>query len=335
MGDNMEKQTILVTGGAGYIGLNVVNELLKNNFKVVVADNLSNSYKGGIDSIVKSSGGNCIFCNVDLKDKQSLEKVFKSHNFLAVIHLAGKKYVGESFKKTTLYEVNNIFATKVLLDTMKKFNVKKIVFSSSITVYGNVLGKVSEEKELAPISPYAKQKAEGEKMIVKWAEKNGSDFVVLRLSNPIGAGEGGKFGENSKSKNKGVVPYLVDCAVQKQKIVLNGNDHPTRDGTTIRDYVFVGDVAKAFAKAVTNGNGQIINVGSGEEGFTVLELLKEVEKATLQKLDYSFRAKLEGDISKITTNNKKLQKEFGIKPTRDLFMMIKTHYDFKTKNRED
>lgn len=327
----MKEKYILVTGGAGYIGLNVVAALLKQGKKVVVVDNLSNSYKSGIEQILKTNKEQCFFCRVDLKKKKELESVFARYDISAVVHLAGKKYVGESFKKTKLYEENNIFATQNLLDTMTKFNVKKIVFSSSITVYGKASGQVDEATMVAPISPYAKHKADGEKMIAKWAKENGTQYVVLRLSNPIGAGENAKFGENSKSSNKGVVPYLVECARFEKQIVLNGNDHPTRDGTTIRDYVFVQDVAEAFKIAVDYGKNEIVNVGTGEEGFTVLEILKSVEKVTKTELDYSFRAKLEGDISKITTNNQKLKKEFGIFPNRDLLLLVKSHYDFVCK----
>ena len=211
---------------------------------------------------------------------------------------------------------------------MSKFNVKKIVFSSSITVYGNVFGKVDENTKLCPISPYAKQKVDGEKMIKDWAKENGAKFVILRLSNPVGAGFDARFGENSKSKNKGVVTYLVDCAIEEKKIVLNGNDHKTRDGTTIRDYIFVEDIANSFAKAVDFERSETIAVGSGEDGFTVLEILKTVEKTTNKKLEYTFRPKVKGDISEITTNNQKLKKVFGIVPNRNIEIHIKSHFDF-------
>lgn len=327
----MEKEWVLLTGGAGYIGLNVAKALLEQGKNVVIVDNFSNSYKSHLDKILKENKNSLKFYNVDLRDVASTKEVFKSHLFTSVIHLAGKKYVGESFKKTKLYKENNIDATKTLLDMMTKFKIKKIVFSSSITVYGNVKGKIKEDCPLAPISPYAKQKEEGEKMICEWAEKHGGKYVILRLSNPIGAGDEGKLGEHSKSKYKGVVPYLVERAREGGSIVLNGNDHPTRDGTTIRDYVFVEDVAKAFAKAVSYCGSEIINVGTSEEGFTVLEILKEVEKVTMKKLNFSFREKQAGDVSVITTDNKKLKKLFGIIPNRDLTMLIKSHYDFVCK----
>ncbi len=324
----MKEKFVLVTGGAGYIGLNVVNALLENGKRVVVFDDLSNSYKRHIENLQKQNKNNLIFCKGDLKNREDIDKVFQKFEIDKVIHLAGKKYIGESFEKTKLYEKNNIFATKILLDTMSKYNVKKIVFSSSITVYGNASGEVDENSNISPISPYATQKAEGEEMIKTWAENSGANFVILRLSNPIGAGFEARYGENSKSKNKGVVPYLVECARNDQKIVLNGNDHDTRDGTTIRDYVFVEDVAKAFAKAVDYEENITMTVGSGESGFTVLEILKAVEKATNKKLDYSFREKREGDVSKLTTNAKSLKEIFGIVPNRNIDFLVKSHFNF-------
>ena len=164
----MEDKFILVTGGAGYIGLNVVQALLDDGKKVVVFDDFSNSYKKHIEKMLKQNKGALFLCKGDLKKQEEIDRVFLSFPIEAVVHLAGKKYVGESFKKTKIYERNNIFATQLLLDTMNKHSVKKIVFSSSITVYGSAFGQVDENSEILPISPYANHKAQGENMIKSW-----------------------------------------------------------------------------------------------------------------------------------------------------------------------
>lgn len=328
------KKTILVTGGAGYIGTNVVNCLLKKGYYVVVVDNFSNSFHSHIEDLKQLYPKTLKICDVDICDKVKLNDVFVNDKINGVIHLAGKKYIPESFEKEEEYFLNNITGTQVLLDLMTAHNVKKVVFSSSITVYGNKQDySIKETKPYAPISPYAQQKVDGEKMVLNWAKQNNSSAVVLRLSNPIGADANLMLGEDSTSGRKGLLPYLIDCARDGQKLVFNGNDHPTRDGTTIRDYVHVMDVAKAFVAAFEadlNKSFDVFNIGTSGEGYTVLEVLKQVENIVGFNMDYSFGPKRAGDASVIITNNEKAKEILKYKVTKSLQDMVESQYVFQT-----
>ena len=197
------KKTILVTGGAGYIGTNVVNCLLKNGHEVVVVDNFSNSKHAYIDVLKQTYPNKLKVYEADICNKTQLNEVFVCHKINDVIHLAGKKYIPESFEKENEYFLNNITGTQILLELMTAHSVKKIVFSSSIAVYGNKQDvSIKETKAYAPISPYAQQKVDGEKMICKWAKDNQASSIVLRLSNPIGADAELMLGEDSTSGRK-------------------------------------------------------------------------------------------------------------------------------------
>ena len=334
---NKIEKTVLVTGGAGFIGSNVVAELARKKYKVVVVDNFSNSRKKYIKSVQKAFPQLIDLIEMDILNKKKLEDVFAFYQIDVVVHLAGKKYVQESFEKQDEYYLNNITATQILLDVMKNQNVKKLVFSSSITVYGNCKKfPISETKKRNPLSPYAKQKVEGEKLIKAWSKSQGNSAIVLRLSNPVGANVDMMLGEDSITKRQGLVPYLIENGIQNKGLVLNGNDHKTRDGTTIRDYVHVLDVASAFVQAVETGlnkSYEICNIGTGGEGFTVLEILNQVEKCLKKKMNYSFGPKKKGDAAIIVSNVNKAKEILKHESKRSLKCMIESQYKFqKSKN---
>jgi len=331
-------KTILVTGGAGYIGTNVVNVLAKKKYNVVVIDNFSNSKKTYINKLVELYPKQIKLIEEDILNLDKLNKIFQSFKIDAVIHFAGKKYVAESFEKEEEYYLNNITATNVLLEAMSKNEVNKIVFSSSITVYGNCeKSSIKETQAYNPLSPYASHKMIGEQMIKKWATKKGNSAVILRLSNPIGADSNLMLGEDSISGRQGLLPYLIESCCNNKPLVFNGNDHPTRDGTTIRDYIHVLDVAQAFTKAVgykSNKSYNVFNIGTGGKGFTVLEVLSQVQKTLNKKMDFSFGPRRAGDASIIVSNIEKAEKILKHKSKQSLKNMVESQYKFQVNKKE-
>ncbi len=337
--NNSEKKvgTILVTGGAGYIGTNVVYKLVRKGYRIVVVDNFSNSYKNSIQRLKEKYDKSIVLYDFDLLDSEMLEQVCIKENVGSVIHLAGKKYVGESFEKQDEYYVNNVVLTKNILDIMTKLNITNLVFPSSITVYGNAEHDiVSETDKLLLLSPYAEQKKECEELIFDWQQKTHSSAVVLRLSNPVGANTKMLLGDDPQTtKYKNVLVYLLEKAKHNEKIVMNGGDHPTKDGTTIRDYIHVENIANAFFKAVTlqNGKYSVFNIGSGKPGYSVLDILRQVERLTNKELNYSFGPRRDGDVSVVITNNKNAQEQLGLKITKRLSDMVKSQIIFEENSK--
>ena len=329
----MNTSTVLVTGGAGYIGTNVVNTLATRGHKVVVIDNFSNSYSSAINKLAGTYNENLKVYNFDLLDIEKLKEVLKSENIDAVIHLAGKKYVAESFKNKDEYYKNNIVLTQKLLDSLEKFNIRNLVFSSSITVYGNPQKDVVDEtSNCSPLSPYAEQKLEGEKLIKTWQQKNGTSAVVLRLSNPVGANADMFLGDNPKTKEyMGVLPYILQKAKNGEKLTFNGGNHTTKDGTTVRDYIHVQDVANAFANAVEKNDLKfsVYNIGSSYPGYSVLDILHQTEECLNKKLNYKFGAKRDGDVSVFISNNSKAKTNINLKITKNLYDMVESQIRFE------
>jgi len=322
---------ILVTGGAGYIGTNVVNALVLRGEKVVVVDDFSNCKQKYIDKLKNLYKGQVECFSFSFGDREKLESLFKTHNFSAVIHLAGKKYVQESNEKQELYKLVNVDMTQTLLDVMKEFSVKKIVFSSTAMVYGNVMPcPISELRELSPVSYYATTKLMAEKLIADFVKTSKGQGVILRLSNPIGADDKLMLGDDNLAKAKPILPYLLDAAKNGNKVVLNGNDYNTKDGTPVRDYVHVCDVAEAFCLAVEKDveDLEIYNIGSGNEGQSVLQILQEVEKVVGKSVDHSFGERREGDVEIFVSDNSKAKNDLGLKISRDLNDMVLSQYKF-------
>ena len=333
--NGLEKKSgdVLITGGAGYIGTNVASKFVEMGYNVIVIDNFSNSNKEYISSLKNKFPTNVRIFNFDLLDTEKLEKVLSTENICGVIHLAGKKYVGESFKKEEEYYQNNVILTKNLLESIKKYGIKNFVFSSSITVYGKTDCNIVDEKHNCnPLSPYAKQKLECEKLVRDWQKATQSSAVVLRLSNPIGANCEYMFGDDPKTKEYiGVLPYIINKSNNNKKLVFNGGDHPTKDGTTIRDYIHVEDVAMAFKNALEKDDKKfsVYNIGSGKPGYSVLDILKECERSLDKKLIYCFGARKEGDASVFVSNNKSAKTNLGFKTTKKLNDMVNSQVVFQ------
>ena len=313
-------KVVLITGGAGYIGSNIIAKLAPKGSKIICLDNFSNSYDGSIKRLMKKYNNVSLEVG-DMLDNEFMERLFQKYNFDCVIHMAGKKYVKDSFYETESYYQNNIIATQNLLGLMDKYGIKEVIFSSSIAVYGNAIPPFKESFSYNPQSPYAEMKAEGEKMINEWCSK-GKKAVVLRLSNPVGANVNIMLGDDSKNKSLPLLPYLLKNIDNKLKF--NAASQPTKDGTTIRDYIHVEDVALAFVKAfeVEKLGYNVYNIGSGEPGYSVLDLVKQVEKETNRTISYAIQEPREGDVSISIGDNTKAKEILGFKVDRTIEDMV-------------
>jgi len=321
----MLKNCVLITGGAGYIGTNIIEKIKGRN--IVCLDNFSNSFKQVVERL-KQSNEKIIVEECDLLDVHSVENIFSCYEIKDVIHLAGKKYIQESFLKIDEYYENNVVATQLLLNVMDKFGVKNLIFSSTITVYGNAKEQpIVESCEKNPISPYAEQKSQCEEIIKNWCTED-KKAVVLRLSNPVGANKEQMLGNNGKSEDRSLLPYLFEN--HNKQIVLNANTHQTKDGTTIRDYIHVEDVANAFVCALyyKSEGFNIFNIGGGKEGVSVLDLVGCVEKVLNKKLNYCFGERKIGDVSVLVCNNSKAKKELNFKIEKSLMDIVESQYEF-------
>lgn len=328
---------ILVTGGAGYIGTNVVNVLAKNGEKVVVVDDFSNCKHKYIEKLQKAYPNQIECFSFSFGDKKKLDALFKAHNFSAVVHLAGKKYVQESEQNPELYKLVNVDMTAILLEVMKKYDVKKIVFSSTAMVYGNATPcPISEQRELHPVSYYAQTKLMAEELIKEFAHKSKAQAVVLRLSNPIGADDKMMLGDDNLANAKPLLPYLLEAVERGDKVMLNGNDYNTKDGTPVRDFVHVCDVAEAFCLAVKKEvkGFEVFNVGAGNEGQSVLEILQEVEKVVGKKVEHAYGKRREGDVEIFISDNSKAKADLGLRVSRDLNYMVSSQHNFLKSTKE-
>ena len=294
--------TILVTGGCGYIGSHTVLELLNKNYEVVVVDNFSNSSFESIRRVQKITGKEVIFYEADIRDSVAMEKIFASHKFDAVIHFAAFKAVGESCKMPLKYYENNISGTVALLQVMDKYNVKKIIFSSSATVYGDPERlPLDETCRLSTTNPYGSTKLMMENIMqdVHKAD-NAWNIILLRYFNPVGAHESGLIGEDPKGIPNNLMPYVAQVASGKlQCINVFGNDYDTPDGTGVRDYIHVVDLALGHIAAIEECNDtgvHIYNLGTGH-GYSVLDMIHAFEKACGKTLPYKICERRPGDIA--------------------------------------
>ena len=308
---------VLVTGGAGYIGSHTCVEMLEAGYEVVVVDNLDNSSKESLNRVEKITGKKVKFYESDVRDKEALEKIFSDNNIEAVIHFAGLKAVGESVKKPLLYYSNNIDSTLVLIDVMNKFGVKKIVFSSSATVYG--VAKEMPLKEGMPtgaINPYGRTKLFIEEILRDlYVSDNSWSIALLRYFNPIGAHKSGTIGEDPKGIPNNLMPYIAQVAVGKlEKLHVFGNDYKTVDGTGVRDYIHVVDLAKGHVKAVgyvlNNKGCEEINLGTGN-GTSVLQLRDAFVKASGVDIPYVIDPRRPGDPDEVYADAHKAKNLLG------------------------
>lgn len=295
---------ILVTGGAGYIGSHTIVELLKAGYDIVVVDNLSNSKEEALKRIREITGKDFLFYKVDLRDKEGLKDVFLKNAIDAVIHFAGLKAVGESVQKPLEYYNNNIGGTICLCEVMRDNNVKKIVFSSSATVYGDPHKvPVTEDFPLRVFSPYARSKLIIEEILSDlYVSDNLWGIIILRYFNPVGAHTSGRIGEDPNGIPNNLMPYISQVATGKLNILsVFGNDYPTHDGTGVRDYIHVVDLAAGHLKAIEKleiktGVG-VYNLGTGS-GYSVFEVIDAFKKASGRDIPYQITSRRPGDVPK-------------------------------------
>ena len=330
--------SILVTGGTGYIGSHTAIELLKNGEEIVVVDNLSNSKIEMVDKIKKLSGKDFKFYQVDLLDRENLEKVFQENDIKEVIHFAGLKAVGESCEKPIEYYHNNITGTLILVDLMRKYDCKKIVFSSSATVYGDpATVPIKEDFPLSTTNPYGSTKLMIERILTDiYKSDNEWTVILLRYFNPIGAHESGEIGEDPNGIPNNLMPYINYVASGKlDHLNVFGDDYDTPDGTGVRDYIHVVDLALGHLKAIEKAREikgiEIYNLGTGK-GYSVLDIVKAFEKATGIKIKYEITPRRPGDIATCYADPSKAKKELGWEATRDLEQMCKDSWRY-TKNK--
>ena len=315
---------ILVTGGAGYIGSHTIIELIKNNHKVIVADNLSNSSRESIARVEKITNSQIPFYEIDIRDIKSLEDIFQNNPIDAVIHFAGLKAVGESVAKPLEYYENNIDSTLCLLKTMRKFSVKKLIFSSSATVYGTPSELPLTETSRVGVgitNPYGQTKFMIEQILSDLAHADPSfEITALRYFNPIGAHESGLIGEDPNGRPNNLLPYISQVAIGKlEKVNVFGNDYETPDGTGVRDYIHVVDLARGHVAAINHMKPgfETYNLGTGI-GVSVLELISAFSKASGKEIPYEIAPRRSGDIATCYASSTKANKELGWKAEKTI-----------------
>ena len=332
---------ILVTGGAGYIGTHTCVELLNKGEEVVVLDNFSNSNPQALENVKKITGKDLKFYQGDMIDRNILEKIFTENDIEAVIDFAAYKAVGESVKKPVEYYTNNVSTVLVLLDEMKKHNVKTLVFSSSATVYGDpeVVPITEECKVGGTTNPYGTSKLMVEQILKDlYKSDNEWNIAILRYFNPVGAHESGLIGEDPKGVPANLMPYIQKVAAGKLKeLSVFGNDYDTKDGTGVRDYIHVVDLAIGHIKALDKlrkdkAGMHIYNLGTGV-GYSVLDMVNAFEKANNIKVPYKIAPRRAGDIAMCYSDPKKAKEELGFEATRTLEDMCRDSWNFE-RNHE-
>ena len=341
------KQTILVTGGTGFIGSHTTVELQEAGYDVVIVDNLSNSKIEVLDGIEKITGIRPAFEEVNLEDKEATERVFQKYpNIEGIIHFAASKAVGESVEKPLMYYRNNVVSLINLLEMMPKYNVKGIIFSSSCTVYGQPNQENLPVTEDAPhqkaTSPYGNTKEINEQIIYDYINSGAAiKSIVLRYFNPIGAHPTAHIGELPNGVPNNLIPFVTQTAMGiREQLTIFGNDYSTEDGTCIRDYIYVVDLAKAHVAAMTRvldketDKIEYFNIGTGS-GNSTLEIVTTFEKATGVKVNWKFGPRREGDIEKIWGDCTKANTVLGWKADTPLEDVLASAWKWQQKLRED
>lgn len=330
--------SILVTGGTGYIGSHTCVELLDAGHDVIVVDNLSNSKIKAIDHIEGITGKILKFYKLDILNREGMYNVFEENDIEAVIHFAGLKAVEESIEEPLRYYRNNITGTLVLCEAMQRYGVKNMVFSSSATVYGmDNESPLTEDLPLSATNPYGWTKIMIEQILRDIYASDGTwSIVLLRYFNPIGAHESGRLGEDPNGIPNNLMPYITQVAAGKRKMLnIFGNDYDTYDGTGIRDYIHVVDLAKGHLKAlqkVIESNGiDAYNLGTGI-GYSVLDVVKAFEKATGKEIPYVMADRRAGDIASCYADPSKAYRELGWKAEKDIYDMCKDAWRWQVNN---
>ena len=344
----MKKQTVLVTGGAGYIGSHACVELLAANYRVVVVDNLCNSKPESLARVQQIAGKALTFYEADIRDKAALTEIFAKEPIHTVLHFAGLKAVGESCAKPAWYYHNNVYGTLSLTEAMTEANVKQLVFSSSATVYGeSECPQYSENFPLGAINPYGRSKAMIEDILRDFSiadhinkAQNPWRIALLRYFNPIGAHASGKIGEDPNGIPNNLMPYVSQVAIGKlPQLSVFGNDYPTPDGTGIRDYIHVVDLVKGHIKAIealastafTNGACKAYNLGTGQ-GYSVLEIIQAFERVTGHTVNYKIAGRRPGDLAICFANPELAFKELGWKAEKNLDDMVADSWNWQSQN---
>ncbi len=330
--------SILVTGGAGYIGSHTCVELINAGEDIVVLDNFSNSKPRAIELIKELTGKEFKFYEADLLDREAVEKVFEENNIESVIHFAGFKAVGESVRKPIEYYHNNITGTLILCDVMRNHNCFRMVFSSSATVYGSPKSvPIREDFSLSTTNPYGSTKLMIEGILQDICKSDDRwSVALLRYFNPIGAHKSGKLGENPNGIPNNLMPYIQQVAVGKlPQLGVFGNDYPTPDGTGVRDYIHVVDLALGHVKAIEKirtmtGTG-IWNLGTGN-GYSVLDVVKAFEKASGVEIPYQIKERRAGDIAECYADPTKALSELGWQAQRGIDEMCEDSWRFIRNN---
>jgi len=329
---------ILVTGGAGYIGSHTCVELLLAGYEVIVVDNLINSREESIRRIEEISSRKLLFHKVDLLDKPGLDRVFQEAQVDAVIHFAGLKAVGESVVMPLQYYKNNITGSLVLFEVMAQHDVRNLVFSSSATVYGDPASlPITEDFPIKASNPYGWAKVMIEQILQDLFQANSSlNIALLRYFNPVGAHPTGKIGENPKGLPNNLVPYIAQVAVGKlEELKIFGNDYPTPDGTGVRDYIHIMDLAgghiKALEKLATNPGLVTYNLGTGK-GYSVLEMVDAFAEAAGKKIPYRIVGRRPGDIASCYADPSRAEKDLSWKASRDINAMCEDTWRWQTQN---
>lgn len=331
--------SILVTGGAGYIGSHTCIELLTQGYEVVIVDNLYNSCEEAVRRIEELSGKKVSFYKADLLDKEAVEEIFEKESIDSVIHFAGLKAVGESVQKPLEYFHNNLTGTLILCDVMRHHGVKSIVFSSSATVYGNPASvPIYEDFPLSVTNPYGRTKLMIEEILQDVVVSDPEwKVILLRYFNPVGAHKSGRIGENPRGIPNNLTPYITQVAVGKlDHVNVFGNDYDTPDGTGVRDYIHVVDLALGHVKAIEkinamDGSVKIYNLGTGI-GYSVLEVIEAFRKATGKEIPYVIGPRRAGDIATCYAATDKAEKELGWKAQRGLDEMCEDAWRWQSMN---
>lgn len=334
----VSRMAILVTGGAGYIGTHTCVELLNEGYEIVVIDNFSNSHPEALKRVTKITGKNFKIYEGDLLNKQSLVEVFTNNKIEAVIHLAGLKAVGESMMFPLSYYRNNIIGTVNLCEVMKEHHIKKIVFSSSATVYSCLdKGPISEKEKLKAINPYGRTKQILEEIFVDLFNSDQQwSIALLRYFNPIGAHESGCIGEDPNGIPNNLLPYISQVAVGEMKALeVYGNDYETKDGTGVRDYIHVVDLArgniKALEKVISVCEINTYNLGVGT-GYSVLEVIKAFEKVSKKSIPYTIKQRRSGDIGICYSDSTKAREHLNFQASKGIEEMCEDAWRWQRNN---
>ena len=332
-------KSILVTGGAGYIGSHTVLQLLEADYQVVVLDNLSNASKESLNRVMDITGKTLTFVEGDIRDADALDSLFSTHDINAVIHFAGLKAVGESVEQPLMYYQNNVYGTLVLCEVMHKHNVKNIVFSSSATVYGDPISLPLREDMPTgkPTNPYGMSKLMVEHVLADlYTSDNEWNIALLRYFNPAGAHPSGRIGEDPNGIPNNLMPFITQVATGKrEKLSVFGDDYDTPDGTGVRDYIHVEDLANGHLKALEKLNSDVglvtYNLGTGQ-GYSVLEMVKAFQQQSGQQVPYQIAPRRSGDVAACYADPELAAQELNWRAEKGLEDMCRDAWKWQSQN---